>query len=108
MDCWVRVPSVGRTLGQISSGGTHESVHRSKSPLQRLLYYTTPPPPKKKTFLVCSWFAMSWERRTSTNLGPLVPFPLTECDTNQCNHHCLGKTDVTAFSDEPGSFSCYI
>ena len=47
MDCWVRVPSVGRALGRISSGGTHESVHRSKSAFQRLLYS---PPPNKKLF----------------------------------------------------------
>jgi hypothetical protein len=26
----------------------------------------------------------------------------------QCNHHCLGKADVAAFSDEPGLFSYYI
>ena len=67
MDCWVLVPSVGRTLGRISSGGTHESVHRSKSAFQK----------RKKTFLICSWFVMSWERCTCTNLGPLAPFPLT-------------------------------
>jgi len=38
MDCWLHVPSVGRILSQINSGGTHESVHRSKSAFQRLIY----------------------------------------------------------------------
>jgi len=72
MDCWVRVPCVGGILGQINSGGKHESVHRSKFAFQRLQYYR-----QKKVFSHLLVVAMSWKRCTSTNLGPLVPFPLT-------------------------------